>query len=110
MALYIQSANALVSRVAQWVGAIPSTIGINATAYNSTTKVITCSANPTALVLIGDFIGPTSWVLLLLSWQCRLPPLPLMTQMAHGQFNFANNHSEAANNLFFGDPILHSDG
>jgi len=58
MALYIQSANALVSRVAQWVGAIPSTIGINATAYNSTTKVITCSANPTALVLIGDFIGP----------------------------------------------------
>ena len=58
MALYIQSANALVSRVAQWVGAIPSTIGINATAYNSTTKVITCSANPTAAVLIGDFIGP----------------------------------------------------
>lgn len=58
MALYIQSANALVSRVAQWVGAIPSTIGINATAYNSTTKVITCSANPTATVLIGDFIGP----------------------------------------------------
>ena len=58
MALYIQSANALVSRVAQWVGAIPSTIGINATAYNSTTKVITCSANPTSAVLIGDFIGP----------------------------------------------------
>ena len=58
MALYIQSANALVSRVAQWVGAIPSTIGINATAYNSTTKVITCSANPTTAVLIGDFIGP----------------------------------------------------
>jgi hypothetical protein len=58
MALYIQSANALVSRVAQWVGAIPSSININATAYNSTTKVITCSANPTAAVLIGDFIGP----------------------------------------------------
>jgi hypothetical protein len=58
MALYIQSANALVSRVAQWVGAIPSTININATAYNSTTKVITCSANPTSVVLIGDFIGP----------------------------------------------------
>jgi hypothetical protein len=58
MALYIQSANALVSRVAQWVGAIPSTININATAYNSTTKVITCSANPTSAVLIGDFIGP----------------------------------------------------
>jgi hypothetical protein len=58
MALYIQSANALVSRVAQWVGAIPSTIGINATAFNSATGVITCSANPTAVVLIGDFIGP----------------------------------------------------
>jgi hypothetical protein len=58
MALYIQSANALVSRVAQWVGAIPSSININATAYNSTTKVITCSVNPTAAVLIGDFIGP----------------------------------------------------
>jgi hypothetical protein len=58
MALYIQSANALVSRVAQWVGAIPSSININATAYNSTTKVITCSANPTSVVLIGDFIGP----------------------------------------------------
>ena len=58
MALYIQSANALVSRVAQWVGAIPSSININATAYNSTTGVITCSVNPTAAVLIGDFIGP----------------------------------------------------
>jgi hypothetical protein len=58
MALYIQSANALVSRVAQWVGAIPSSININATAYNSTTGVITCSVNPTAVVLIGDFIGP----------------------------------------------------
>jgi hypothetical protein len=58
MALYIQSANALVSRVAQWVGAIPSSISINATAYNSATGVITCSANPTAAVLIGDFIGP----------------------------------------------------
>lgn len=58
MALYIQSANALVSRVAQWVGAIPSTISINATAFNATTGVITCSSNPSALVLIGDFIGP----------------------------------------------------
>jgi hypothetical protein len=58
MALYIQSANALVSRVAQWVGAIPSSININATAYNSTTGVITCSANPTSAILIGDFIGP----------------------------------------------------
>ena len=58
MALYIQSANALVSRVAQWVGAIPSSININATAYNSTTGVISCSANPTSVILIGDFIGP----------------------------------------------------
>jgi len=58
MALFIQSANALVSRVAQWVGAIPSSISINATAFNSTTGVITCSANPTSAVLIGDFIGP----------------------------------------------------
>ena len=58
MSLFIQSANALVSRVAQWVGAIPSTIGINATAFVSATGVITVSANPTSLVLIGDFIGP----------------------------------------------------
>ena len=58
MSLFIQSANALVSRVAQWVGAIPSSISINATAFNSSTKVITCSANPTSAVLIGDFIGP----------------------------------------------------
>ena len=58
MALFIQSANALVSRIAQWVGAIPSSISINATAYNSSTGVITCSANPTSAVLVGDFIGP----------------------------------------------------
>ena len=58
MSLFIQSANALVSRVAQWVGAIPSSININATAFASSTGVITCSANPTSLVLIGDFIGP----------------------------------------------------
>ena len=57
MALFIQSANSLVSRVAQWVGAIPSSIGVNATAYNSTTGVITCSADPSALVMVGDFIG-----------------------------------------------------
>lgn len=57
MALFIQSANSLVSRVAQWVGAIPSSIGINATAFNSTTGVITTSANPTSQVLVGDFIG-----------------------------------------------------
>ena len=57
MALYIQSANALVSRVAPWVGAIPSSIGINATAFNAATGVITTSANPTSQVLVGDFIG-----------------------------------------------------
>lgn len=60
MALFIQSANALVSRVAQWVGAIPSSVGINATAFVSSTGVITCSANPTSLVSVGDFIGPSS--------------------------------------------------
>ena len=58
MALFIQSANALVSRVAQWVGAIPSSVNINATAFNATTGVITCSANPSSAILIGDFIGP----------------------------------------------------
>jgi hypothetical protein len=57
MALFIQSANSLVSRIANWVGAIPESIGINATAYNSTTNVITCSANPTSQVLVGDFIA-----------------------------------------------------
>lgn len=56
-ALFIQSANSLVSRVAQWVGSIPTSIGINATAYNSTTKVLTCSADPTAVVSVGDFIA-----------------------------------------------------
>ena len=56
-ALFIQSANSLVSRVAQWVGAIPTSININATAYNSTTGVITCSADPTAAVSVGDFIA-----------------------------------------------------
>ena len=57
MALFIQSANSLVSRIANWVGAIPASIGINATAYNATTNVITCSANPTSQVLVGDFIA-----------------------------------------------------
>ena len=57
MSLFIQSANALVSRIAQWVGAIPSSIGINASAFNSTTGVITTSANPSSLILVGDFIG-----------------------------------------------------
>jgi len=59
MALFIQSGNALVSRVAQWVGAIPSSIGINATAFNSATGVITTSASAVGTVLVGDFIGPS---------------------------------------------------
>lgn len=60
MALFIQSANALVSRVAQWVGATPSSIGINATAFNSSTGVITTSSNPSSLLMVGDFIGFSS--------------------------------------------------
>lgn len=59
MALFIQSANSLVSRVAQWVGAIPNSIAINATAFDEGTGVITCSANPTSVVAVGDFIGPS---------------------------------------------------
>lgn len=59
MALFIQSANSLVSRVAQWVGAIPNSIAINATAFDEGTGVITCSANPTSVVSVGDFIGPS---------------------------------------------------
>ena len=58
MALFIQSANSLVSRIAQWVGAIPSALTITATSINTTTGVITTSANPIGIVLIGDFIGP----------------------------------------------------
>tara|TARA_R110000868_G_scaffold142489_1_gene359891 strand:+ start:218 stop:1204 length:987 start_codon:yes stop_codon:yes gene_type:complete len=57
MAFFIQSGNALVSRVAQWVGAIPSSISINATAFNSSTGVITTSASAVSSVMVGDFIG-----------------------------------------------------
>jgi hypothetical protein len=57
MSLFIQSANALVSRIAQWVGAIPSPLTITATSYDSATGVITVSGNPTALVFEGDFIS-----------------------------------------------------
>jgi hypothetical protein len=57
MAFFIQSGNALVSRVAQWVGAIPSTISINATTFNSSTGVITTSASAVSSVMVGDFIG-----------------------------------------------------
>ena len=60
MALFIQSANALVSRVAQWVGAIPQSVGINATAINTSTGLITTSADPTSLLTVGDFIGPSN--------------------------------------------------
>jgi hypothetical protein len=59
MALFIQSGNALVSRIAQWVGAIPSSININATAFNSGTGVITTSASAVSSVMVGDFIGPS---------------------------------------------------
>lgn len=58
MSLFIQSANALVSRIAQWVGAIPSSIGINATAFNPSTGVITTSADARNVILVGDFISP----------------------------------------------------
>jgi len=59
MALFIQSGNALVSRVAQWVGAIPASIGINATAFNSSTGVITTASSTVGSVMVGDFIGPS---------------------------------------------------
>lgn len=58
MSLFIQSANALVSRVAQWVGIIPKNTGITATAFNPATGTLTVSTNPTSTVLVGDFIGP----------------------------------------------------
>jgi hypothetical protein len=57
MALFIQSGNALVSRVAQWVGAIPTTTGLNASSFNSSTNVITTSASADGIILVGDFIG-----------------------------------------------------
>lgn len=57
MSLYIQSANALVSRVAQWVGAIPKATTITASSYNSTTEVLTVTPTPVGTINIGDFIG-----------------------------------------------------
>ncbi len=57
MSLFIQSANALVSRIAQWVGAIPSTLAISASGYNQATGVITTSASAVSSVVPGDFIG-----------------------------------------------------
>ena len=59
MALFIQSGNALVSRIAQWVGAIPSSININATAFVVETGVITTSSTAVGTVIVGDFIGPS---------------------------------------------------
>lgn len=58
MALFIQSANSLVSRVAQWVGAIPVSADVNATAVNTSTGVITTSTNPIGNIIPGDFISP----------------------------------------------------
>jgi hypothetical protein len=49
----------LVSRVAGWVGAIQSSIAINVTAVNTTTGVLSTSADATALVSPGDFISPS---------------------------------------------------
>ena len=57
MSLYIQSANALVSRVAQWVGAIPKATAITASAFASSTGVITVSPTPVGTINVGDFIG-----------------------------------------------------
>lgn len=57
MSDFIQSANALVSRVAKWVGAIPKSTGITATAYNTTTHVITVSSSPVGIITVGDFVG-----------------------------------------------------
>jgi len=60
MSDFIQSANALVSRVAKWVGAIPKSTGITATDYDVLTGVITVSSDPTSVLSIGDFIGISS--------------------------------------------------
>jgi hypothetical protein len=57
MSLFIQSANALVSRVAQWVGAIPTSLSISATNIDTGTGVITTSSDPRSSVMVGDFVG-----------------------------------------------------
>jgi hypothetical protein len=57
MALFIQSGNSLVSRVAQWVGATPVSTGITATAYNPVSGALTVSTNPTSQIFPGDFVG-----------------------------------------------------
>lgn len=59
--IFIQSANALVSRIAQWVGAIPSALSITVSGVAGTsTPVLTTSANPIPFVLPGDFIGTST--------------------------------------------------
>ena len=57
MSDFIQSANALVSRVAKWVGAIPKSSGITASAFNPSTGVLTVSPTPVGSIAPGDFIG-----------------------------------------------------
>lgn len=59
MSLFIQSANALVNRVAQWVGAIPQPTGITVSSYNATTQVLTVGSDPTSTIFPGDYIAPS---------------------------------------------------
>ena len=58
MSLFIQSANALVNRVAQWVGAIPQATGITVSSYNATTQVLSVNSDPTSTIFPGDYIAP----------------------------------------------------
>jgi hypothetical protein len=60
MALFIQSANVLVSRVAQWVGALPQSTGVSVSSINTSTGLITVSSDPRSTVSVGDFIGPSA--------------------------------------------------
>lgn len=57
MAQFIQSANTLVSRVASWVGAIPSSTSVNATSYTSATGVIGTASSLVGILNVGDFVG-----------------------------------------------------
>jgi hypothetical protein len=60
MALFIQSANVLVSRVAQWVGALPQSTSISVSSINTSTGLITVSSDPRSVISVGDFIGPSN--------------------------------------------------
>lgn len=60
MALFIQSANVLVSRVAQWVGALPQSTNISVSSINTSTGLITVSSDPRSVISVGDFIGPSN--------------------------------------------------